>query len=61
MLNVQYTTVPVVTFPAPLTARGRLRFYRIRPDIQRPQSWICDECFDRVTEAKMKQHVEEHR
>jgi len=52
---------PVIQMPAPLTARGYVRYVNIRPDLKRVQMWICDDCGGRVTEAHQLAHAQHHR
>lgn len=47
-------------YSSPLTARGFVRYVRLRIDQESPQSWVCDECFARVTSSKMSKHADDH-
>ena len=47
-------------YSSPLTARGFVRFVRLRIDQESPQTWVCDECCTRVTSSKMSKHADDH-
>lgn len=53
--------LPARYYSSPLTADGFVRFVNVHPDRKTPQSWICDECYARVTTAKQAEHVRNHR